>query len=187
MIVAKSLESGLYMDFNSRILPFYMTHPTPYRPDADPYRRMQRPWGAAGEDTVLRDMEYLQQLYPVQVRRYQQRVARILDKMDFEGSVIYDEYPDRLSLERITDSIVIQLQQEEAGSSGRMQEEAWRSDGQMPDIAWQNAGGMPEGVTTAAMPEESEKWTWIRDLVLVLVYNEVYKRRHGGRRGIFYF
>ena len=57
MIVAKSLESGLYMDFNSRILPFYMTHPAPYRPDADPYRRMQRPWDVAGEDTVLRDME----------------------------------------------------------------------------------------------------------------------------------
>ena len=151
------------MDFNSRILPFYMTHPAPYRPDSDPYRRMTRPWGAAGEDTVLRDIEYLQQMYPVQVRRYQQSVARILDKMDFEGSVIYDEYPDRLSLERITDSIITVLKQEEA-----QRDQNDRNEG-------------------AVNPADPEKWSWIRDLVLVLLYNEVYKRRHGGRRGIFYF
>ncbi|MDE5748459.1 MAG: hypothetical protein K2I21_12910, partial [Acetatifactor sp.] len=37
----------------------------------------------------------------------------ILDKMDFEGSVIYDEYPDRYTLERLADNITDILRREE--------------------------------------------------------------------------
>ena len=130
------------MDFERRVLPYYMTYPGPY--------------GTRREDTVIRDMEYLQQLYPLEVRRYQRRVAEILDRMDYEGSMIYDEYPDRFSLERLAGSIVNILRQEEL------------------DAAVEN-------------PTPPEKWIWLRDLILVLLYNEVYKRRHGGRRGIIQF
>lgn len=130
------------MDFDRRILPYYMTCPGPY--------------GTRREDTVIRDMEYLQQMYPVQVRRYQRRVAEILDKMDYEGSMIYDEYPDRFSLERVARSMTGILQNEE-------QEEN-------PDQAM-----------------SPERLQWLQDLVQVLLYNEVYKRRHGGRRGIIKF
>ena len=72
------------MDIEQRMkkpLPFYMTHPGYF--------------GPGKENTVLRDLEYLQQTYPLEVRKYQRRVAEILDKMDYEGSMIYDEYPDR--------------------------------------------------------------------------------------------
>lgn len=87
------------MDFNHRILPFYMTYPeinTRY----------------TGQD-AMHDLEYLQQLYPMQVRRYQRRVAEILDKMDYEGSMIYDEYPDRYGMERLTDSVWNIIKREE--------------------------------------------------------------------------
>ena len=132
----------VHMDFSRRILPYYMTYPGPY--------------GTRQEDTVIRDMEYLQQLYPVQVRAYQRRIAAILDRMDYEGSMIYDEYPDRFSLERMADSIVNILRREEAEMDVKL-------------------------------PISSEKWIWVKDLILVLLYNEVYKRRHGGRRGILNF
>ena len=105
---------------------------------------------------MIRDMEYLQQLYPVQVRIYQRRIASILDRMDYEGSMIYDEYPDRFSLERLADSIVTILKAEEMADD-------------------------PE------QPADPNKWLWVKDLILVLLYNEVYKRRHGGRRGILNF
>lgn len=127
------------MDFERRILPYYMTYPGPY--------------GTRREDTVIRDMEYLQQLYPREVRRYQTRVAQILDRSDFEGSMIYDEYPDRFSLERLAREIAEILKREERESA---------ADNDLP----------PEN---RVFPEE---------LILVLLYNEVYKRRHGGRRGI---
>ena len=44
-------------------LPFYMAYPDYY--------------GKGTEAEVLRDMEYLQQMYPVDVRRYQRRIAEI--------------------------------------------------------------------------------------------------------------
>lgn len=130
------------MDFERRILPYYMTYPGPY--------------GTRREDTVIRDMEYLQQMYPLEVRRYQRRVAQLLDRMDYEGSMIYDEYPDRFSLEHLAKSMVAILQKEEQQAA-------------------------------PANPTPPEKWIWLQDLILVLLYNEVYKRRHGGKRGIIQF
>ena len=65
-------------------LPFYMTYPG--------CRVLNQ------EAMLLQDLEYLQQTWPDQVRRCQKRIAQILDKADYEGSMIYDEYPDRYSL-----------------------------------------------------------------------------------------
>ena len=62
------------MDFDRRILPYYMTYPGPY--------------GTRREDTVIRDLEYLQQLYPLEVRRYQRRVAQLLDRMAITGDLL---------------------------------------------------------------------------------------------------
>ncbi|MBR6665756.1 MAG: hypothetical protein IKL22_08615 [Lachnospiraceae bacterium] len=89
------------MDFRHRILPFYMTYPEvtgrTYEQDRD----------------VMRDLEYLQQLYPLEVKYFQRRVGEILDRMDYEGSIIYDEYPDRLGLERLLESIWTIIKKEE--------------------------------------------------------------------------
>ena len=54
--------------------------------------------GRMDEKELLSDLEYLQQTYPGEVRRCQRRIAEILDKYDYEGSMIYDEYPDKLQL-----------------------------------------------------------------------------------------
>lgn len=115
-----------------KILPFYMTYPLPMH-----YQR---------EDTVMRDLEYLQQMYPSEAKRYQKRISTIIDKMDYEGSVIYDEYPDRFTLYRMADNIFRILKQEEAQNSRE-------------EIA-------------------EEKWEWISDLIQILLFYEIYKRRH---------
>lgn len=145
--LVKRNDEALRMDLKPRIihtfpsqipLPFYMTYPG--------YM------GADQERALVRDMEYLQQAYPREVKRYQKRVAEILDNMDYEGSMIYDEYPDLGGLYRMVDGIVKVLQNEDS-----------------------------------KLPEEDqisvEKWTWMKDLIQVLLSNEIYKRRHGGRRG----
>jgi len=111
-------------------LPFYMTYPDYY--------------GPGKEAMLLQDLEYLQQIYPNEVKRYQKRVAEILDRADYEGSMIYDEYPDRCSLQALAGSIRKVLENEEGKDPGE-------------------------------------------DMIQVLLCNEVYKRRHGGRRGKFYF
>ncbi len=111
-------------------LPFYMTYPE--------YN------GPGREAMLLRDLEYFEQMYPDDVRRYRRRIAEILDRTDYEGSMIYDEYPDKYSLRALSRSIMKILESEE----------------ERP-------------------PSE--------DMIQVLLLVEIYKRRHGGRRGNIYF
>jgi hypothetical protein len=76
---------------------------------------------------ALHDLEYLQQLYPRQVRKYQTRVAEILDKMDYEGSMIYDEYPDRYGMERLTESVwdIIKREEQSQNPQEMQNAETW--------------------------------------------------------------
>ena len=76
----------------SGILPFYMAYPLPLY-----YQQ---------EDSVTRDLEYLQQMYPAQARKYQKMIVETLDHIDYEGSMIYDEYPDKWQIYRLTQTIV---------------------------------------------------------------------------------
>lgn len=130
------------MDYQRRVLPFYLSYSTPYF--------------MKEEDSVLRDLEYLQEMYPKQAKELQKRIAAVLDKLDYEGSMLYDEYPDKWQLYRLTDTVVGMLQREED------EKEA------------------PEQIT-------EEKWEWIKDMVQLVLYYEIYKRRHGGRRGFLKF
>lgn len=130
------------MDYQQRILPFYMTYPMQF--------------SNQNEDTVLRDLEYLQQMYPTEAKKYQKRIVEILDKMDYEGSMIYDEYPDRWQLYRMSQNILGILKREETESQ-------------------------PQN------PTSDEKWEWLSDLIQILLFYEIYKRRHGGRRGFVKF
>ncbi len=82
--------------FRNPVIPFYVAYPN-YQMYSDEYRRMQ-------------DLEYLQAMYPVQVKEYQRKINQVLDRIDYSGSMIYDEFPDRISLYKlatdITDSII---------------------------------------------------------------------------------
>ncbi len=125
------------------ILPFYMSYPFPVN------------YGS--EDAVMRDLEYLQQMYPTEAKRYQKRISSILDKMDYDGSVIYDEFPDRWSLYRMAESILRILRQEETAK-----------------IAKEKGKGEEE------IPEE--KWEWLFDMIQILLFYEIYKRRYERNR-----
>jgi len=135
-------KPGMMYSFPGNVpLPFYMTYPG--------YLRQEQ------ENAILKDLEYLQQTYPNEVKRYQKKVAEILDKMDYEGSMIYDEYPDRYGIARLARTISLMIKGEE------------EKQGQETDIP--------------------EKWIWLENMLQVLLCNEIYKRRHGGRRGIIKF
>lgn len=87
------------MDFNRRILPFYMTASNDVL--------------LAREDAVMQDLEYFKRLYPAAVRAYGDKIASMLDKMDYEGSMIYDEYPDKIGIERLAKTIYDMLRKED--------------------------------------------------------------------------
>ena len=87
------------MNYYPKILPFYMTYPMPLI------------WEE--EDTVMRDLEYLQELYPRQAKKYRKRIEELLERFDSEGSVLYDEYPDRMTLYKMAQDIYAVLEPEE--------------------------------------------------------------------------
>ena len=89
----------MQMNYYPKILPFYMTYPMPLI------------WEE--EDTVMRDLEYLQELYPRQAKKYRKRIEELLERFDSEGSVLYDEYPDRMTLYKMAQDIYAVLEQEE--------------------------------------------------------------------------
>ena len=124
----------------SRILPFYMAYPLPLY-----YQE---------EDTVTRDLEYLQQMYPSEAKRYQKIISDILNQIDYEGSVIYDEYPDKWQLYRLTKIIMDKIKHAEHTDSSATDE---------------------------------KQWEWIEEFVQVLLYYEIYKKRHANHRGILKF
>ncbi len=56
-------------------------------------------------ETNLMDYSYLEELYPVTIKVYQIKVKEAVNQLDYPGSMIYDEYPDALSLYRIASQI----------------------------------------------------------------------------------
>ncbi|MCI9664359.1 MAG: hypothetical protein HFI46_10850 [Lachnospiraceae bacterium] len=128
--------------YERRILPFYMTYPLPMY-----YQE---------EDSIIRDLEYLQQMYPAEAKRYQKMISSILDRLDYEGSMIYDEYPDRWQLYKLSMDILDRIKTED-----KKKEEEER------------------------VPPE--KWEWMGDMIQILLFYEIYKRRHNSRRGILRF
>lgn len=130
------------MDYKHRVVPFYMAYPAPYF--------------VREEDNVLRDLEYLQQMYPSEAKKYQQRISEIVDRMDYEGSMIYDEYPDRWQLYRLAENILEILKREEAEQQ-------------------------------TETPTPPEKWEWLSDMIQILLFNEIYRRRHCGKKGFTKF
>lgn len=113
------------------ILPFYMIYPLPLT--------------GQEEEAMIQDLEYMQQLYPADAKKYQKKIASVLDRIDYEGSQIYDEYPCRWQMYRVCQSVMAILRREAAEEKEEI---------------------------------SAEKWAWIEEMVQILLYYEVYKRRH---------
>lgn len=64
--------------------PFYMVYQTPVILDDDRWNR--------------RDYDYMKSIYPDTAKRLMPFVEEECDRLEYEGSMMYDEYPDQLSL-----------------------------------------------------------------------------------------
>lgn len=141
----------------SRILPFYMAYPLPLY-----YQE---------EDSVTRDLEYLQQMYPSEAKRYQKIISEILNQIDYEGSVIYDEYPDKWQLYRLTKAVMDKVRHME----------------RMGSIDTDSGNSVTEGSEAVTVVTDEKQWEHIEEFVQVLLYYEIYKKRHANNKGILKF
>ena len=105
-----------------RILPFYMTYPLPMY-----YQE---------EDSVIKDLEYLQQMYPAEAKRYQKVITGILDTLDYSDSMIYDEYPDKWQLYKLSMDIADRIKREDIKNNpdAVFPEEKWKWLGDLVHI-----------------------------------------------------
>lgn len=155
------------MDYYSAF-PFYMGY--------QGYGQWAQP-GIVSEDRILEDLEYLQQMYPTYARKYQNTIGSVVDKMDYDGSFIYDQYPDKLTIQRMVESVVAIIRTNEETASGDQEQ------GAQPNVAGSD-------MTDRALTEQApwrEKEPWIRELVTVLTYYEILARRRKKNKVSQYF
>ena len=99
-------------------LPYYMAYPTPLLYDDERRDRM--------------DFEYMKSMYPDAAKQLLPYIEDECDRVAYEGSVMFDEYP-------VIEKLI-------------------RSEGKGADESW------------------------IRDLIQVMLYQEIYKRRSDQRK-----
>lgn len=121
-------------------LPYYMAYPMPFSYE--------------DEKTERTDAEYLRSLYPELPKRLLPYVEEECDRLEYENSMIYDQYPDKLQLKLMC---------------RRAYENVLRHE-RIPAAEKEGRGGRPA--------EEMH----LRDLIEVMLYQELYKRRCSHRR-----
>ena len=91
-------------------LPFYMAYPVPLLYNDDRNAR--------------RDYDYMKSIYPDTAKRVLPYMEEECDRMEYDGSMMYDEYPDRLQLRLMCRRIYDKAEKEEEGYdiSGTLQE-----------------------------------------------------------------
>ena len=94
-------------------LPYYMVYPMPLLYDDDKIEK--------------RDFEYMKSMYPETARKVLPYVEEECERMEYEGSMIYDEYPDKLQISLMANRIYNKVKgmedsEEGAGREGWLKE-----------------------------------------------------------------
>ena len=78
----------------------YSRPPLPY------YMAYSLPQDKRNSSESIDEREYFRQMYPQTVKRYIRVIVEVLDRIDTRESYLYDEYPDKIRLERLTETIL---------------------------------------------------------------------------------
>lgn len=136
-------------------LPYYMTYPMDLKE-----------YGEEKQD--CRDMEYMKSMYPMSAKKILPYVEDECDRMEYEGSMIYDEYPDRLLLYLMAGRIYDRMKE------GEKQEIAMELEKEQMKTQ--------ELVGKRKTREQS-----VMDLVEILLFQEIVQRRCRYRRNCRHF
>ena len=103
------------------------------------------------------DLEYLRGMYPEHMKRIQRAVEEECDRHEYEGSPMYDEYPDRVAVSRMCDRVYQNLKTMEAEADDEDEDD-------IEATACRNCG--------RPGPDQ-----WLRNAVEVMLLQEIYRRR----------
>ena len=139
-------------------MPYYMAYPVPFSYD--------------DERTERRDIEYLRSMYPDIPKRLLPYVEEECDRMEYENSMVYDQYPDKLQLKLMCRRICDNVGRHERLSFG----DIGSGDCACGCSVDQNAEGERR---QSGNHIEAQS---LRDLIEVMLYQEIYRRRCDYRR-----
>ena len=122
--------------------PFYMTYP--FLIPTPEEREQENDWRT------------MQSFYSQMASRIQQKIERECDRMEYDGSLMFDEYPDKFMMEHLCRKIEKQLEQENQETE--------------PIMVMNRMGD-----------------DYLRDLIGVLLFNEMYRRRCRRRKSRRYY
>lgn len=130
-------------------IPYYMAYPMPFSYDDERTERM--------------DFEYLKSMYPDTAKRLLPYVEEECDRMEYENSMVYDQYPDKLQLRlmcrRVYDNVI-------------KHERMFAEEGEQEEVT--ETAGRPASRGSGSLS--------LRDFIEVMLYQELYKRRSDNRR-----
>lgn len=158
----------MYGELNSNSINFNDGSYPDQIPNYNSYQSMYLPSGLQLPDVDDEgfdesDIEYMKSLYPEFCRRIQAYIDEECDRLEYDGSYMYDEYPDRETVERITDRIYDMIDQDERMRTSEVEKNT-------EDVKSQ---------------QFYRNYNLQRDLVKVLFLNELFnrrRRRYGGGR-----
>ena len=88
------------MNPNNKNTPFFQSYPQiPLFPI----------YGYDNSEEAEKDFDYMKQLYPRSSVQIQELIEEACDKLEYEGSIMFDEYPDRLQLALMANKIYNQI------------------------------------------------------------------------------
>lgn len=125
-------------------LPYYMAYPMPFSFEDERIERM--------------DLEYLKSMYPKIPKQILPYVEEECDRMEYENSMVYDIYPDKLQLKVMCTRVCDNVRRHEHICA--------EEDDKTEDLS-----------ENARMNMDN-----LRDLVEVMLFQELYKRRCDHRR-----
>ena len=121
------------------------------------------------------DLARLKELYPMRVRQILEEVERVCDSMEYEGSVMFDEMPEKQRIMELTDGIEQKMQDKMT----QWEEELQRQ--QEEDIYVMNRPMVPPQPPYPPQPPRPpyppRPVNWFHDLIQVLLQDEMYHRR----------
>lgn len=140
------------MQFNQP-LPFYMAYP--YLLPFDQEREEEK------------DLQVMRSYYSRRAARIQEKAERECDRMEYDGSMMFDEYPDKFMMEHLCRKIEREMMEEDDRELERMAGSRSQED---------------QAQTRVMERHREEKGEGLRDLIGVMLFNEMFRRRCRHRR-----
>ncbi len=115
------------------------------------------------------DVRYMKEMYPELAKKIQVYVDEECDQMEYDGSIMFDEYPDRVLIYQIVQRVLNRLM-----ADGGIPE-SWRRDDSVMD------SGQEEAVEAMACQGQccgrNCRNQGMEDFIQVILLNEMFKRR----------